>query len=156
MDFDGGAAVGAGLIAGAVMSVLLYMGVGMMPRQMKMNLFLMLGTMMVRDRSIAYVAGAMMHGMMSIAFALVHVALFNAFDLESSLAAWGIIFGLAHWVVSGMGLAMTPTMHPLIRKGEMDAPGAFALSYPAMTAMGFLMLHVVYGILVGAFYTALT
>ncbi len=44
MSFDGGAAIGAGLIAGAVMSVLLYMGIAMMPRQMKMNLFLMLGT----------------------------------------------------------------------------------------------------------------
>ena len=44
MSFDVGAAVGAGLIAGAVMSVLLYMGIAMMPRQMKINLFLMLGT----------------------------------------------------------------------------------------------------------------
>ena len=156
MDFDGGAAIGAGLIAGAVMSGLLYMGIGMMPRQMRMNLFLMLGTMMVRDRSMAYLAGATMHGAMSVAFGLVHVALFNAFDLETSLAAWGIIFGLVHWLASGMGLAMVPTMHPLIRRGEMDAPGAFALAYPPMTAVGFLMLHVVYGILVGAFYTALT
>ena len=32
------------------MGVLLYMGIAMMPRQMKMNLFLMLGTMMVRER----------------------------------------------------------------------------------------------------------
>ena len=31
MSFDVGAAVGAGLIAGAVMSVLLYMGIAMMP-----------------------------------------------------------------------------------------------------------------------------
>ena len=74
MDFDVGGAIGAGLIAGAVMGVLLYMGIGMMPRQMKMNLFLMLGTMMVRDRSMAYVAGAMMHAVMSIVFGLIHVA----------------------------------------------------------------------------------
>ena len=44
MIFDVGAAVGSGLVAGAVMSLLLYMGIAMMPRQMKMNLFLMLGT----------------------------------------------------------------------------------------------------------------
>ena len=42
MNFDGGASVRAGLIAGAVMSGFLYMGIGMMLRQMKMNLFLML------------------------------------------------------------------------------------------------------------------
>jgi len=52
MSFDVGTAVGAGLIAGAVMSVLLYMGIAMMPRQMKMNLFLMLGTMMVGNKAL--------------------------------------------------------------------------------------------------------
>ncbi len=156
MDFDTGAAVGAGLIGGTVMSMLLYMGIGMMPRQMRMNLFLMLGTMMFRDRGMAIVAGGMMHAMMSIAFGLIHVAFFVAFGLESSLVAWGILFGVVHWMISGMGLGMLPMMHPLIRTGEMDAPGAFALSYPSMTAMGFFMLHIVFGILVGAFYTAFT
>ena len=138
------------------MGALLYMGIGMMPRQMKMNLFLMLGTMMFREPSMAYVAGAMMHGMMSIVFGLIHVAFFTAFDLETSLAAWGILFGLVHWMVTGMGLGMMPVMHPLIRKGEMGAPGAFALNYRSMTAVGFLMLHVLFGILVGASYAALT
>jgi hypothetical protein len=37
MEFDAGAAVAAGLIAGSAMSVFLYMGIGMMPNQMRMN-----------------------------------------------------------------------------------------------------------------------
>ena len=37
MELDAGAAIAAGLIGGGVMSVLLYMGIGMMPNQMKMN-----------------------------------------------------------------------------------------------------------------------
>ena len=156
MEFDAGAAILAGIIGGVIMSVILYMGIAMMPRQMKMNLFLMLGTMMVKDTKMAYIAGGMMHIGMSVVFGLIHVALYEAFGLESALVAWGVLFGLGHWVVSGMGLGMVPMMHPLIRNGQMDAPGAFATGYPAMTAMGFLMLHVVFGILVGAFYTAFT
>ena len=35
MSFDSGAAVVAGLIGGTAMSALLYMGMAMMPRQMK-------------------------------------------------------------------------------------------------------------------------
>ncbi len=155
MSFDGGAAVGAGLIGGAIMSAVLYMSIAMMPRQMKMNLFRPLGTMMFRDGPMAYAAGAMMHVMMSIVFGLIHVALYTAFGLESALVAWGTLFGLVHWLVSGMGLGMVPVMHPLIKRGEMQSPGAFALGYPSMTAMGFLMLHILFGILVGAFYTAL-
>ena len=156
MEFDAGAAIGAGLIGGAAMSGLLYMGIGMMPRQMRMNLFLMLGTMVFRDRGLALVAGGMMHAVISIAFGLVHVAFFVAFGLESSFVAWGILFGVVHWTVSGMGLGMLPMMHPLIRTGEMDRPGAFALSYPPMTAMGFFMLHIVFGVLVAASYSAFT
>jgi len=154
MDFDGGAAVGAGLIAGA-MSLLLYIGIGMTPRQMKMNLFLMLGTMMFPPGGMAYVAGAMMHAMSSVAFALIHVAAYSALGLESALVAWGVAFGVAHWVVVGMRLDMAPIMHPFMRRGEMGAPGAFALGYPGMTAMGFFVLQIVFGVLVGAFYTAL-
>ena len=169
MNFDTGAAIGAGLIAGAAMSLLLYLGIAMMPRQMKMDLFLMLGTMVTGTRAVAagagattevnkpvaYLAGAMMHAAMSIAFGLAHVAVYAAFGLESALAVWGVLFGLAHWLLSGVGLAMVPSIHPLMKNGQMAAPGAFALNYPAMTAGGFFMLHVIFGVLVGALYTAL-
>ena len=156
MDFDAGAAIIAGLIGGAVMVVPLYMGIALIPNQMKMNLFLLLGTMMMfRGGMMAYAAGAMIHAVMSIAFALIHVAVYIAFDLETELAAWGVLFGAIHWVIVGMGLGMMRFMHPLIRSGEMDDPGAFALKFPAMTAMGFFMLHIVFGVLVAVFYELL-
>ncbi len=141
----------------------------MMPRQMKMNLFLMLGTMMVGNNALAsaseatvvsnkpmaYLAGAMMHGAMSIVFGLIHVVFYNALGLESELIAWGLLFGFVHWLISGMGLSMVPAMHPLMKRGQMETPGAFALSYPPLTAMGFFILILVFGIVVGALYGAL-
>ena len=120
-----------------------------------MNLSLMLGTMMFRNQGMAYVSGGMKHAGMSIAFGLIHIAVFAAFDLETSFAAWGVLFGLVHRIASGMGLGMVPMMHPLMKSREMDAPGAFALNYPPMTAMGFFMLHILFGVLVGAFYAAI-
>jgi hypothetical protein len=155
MEFDLGATIIAGLVAGGVMSTILYMGIAIMPEQMKMNLFLMLGTMMLPTGAMAYVAGAMMHAVASIVFAVIHVALFQAFGLESALIAWGVLFGVGHWLISGMGLGMVPIMHPRMKSGEVQSPGAFALSYPAATAMGFFMLHVLFGVLVGAVYTAM-
>ncbi len=47
MDFEPGWAILAGLVGGAVMAVILYMGIILMPQQMKMNLFMMLGTMVL-------------------------------------------------------------------------------------------------------------
>lgn len=154
MDFNAGAAIGAGLVGTAAMTVVLYMGIAMMPGQMKMNLLYMLGTMMTRNKGAAYLMGAMMHTVMGIVFALIHTGLYQALGLETGLAAWGLLFGLGHWMVVGMGMAMIGSMHPLMRAGELQAPGLFVKNYPAMTVGGFLMLHLLYGLLVGVLYQA--
>ena len=150
MDYP--ATIWAGLVAGGAMTAVLYMGIFMMPGQMKMNLLYMLGSMMFRERVMAYMSGAMMHAMLSITFALAHVGLYQAFDLDDDLALWGLAFGAVHWVIVGMMLGMMPMMHPRMKAGTLAAPGAFAMSYPMATAMGFLMLHLMYGVLVGVFY----
>ncbi len=155
MDIDLAAAILAGLVGGTAMSMVLYMGIVMMPTQMKMNLSLMLGTMMFPIGAMAYVAGAMMHLVASIVFAIIHVALYQAFGLESVLIAWGVLFGVGHWLVVGMGLGMVPIMHSRMKSGEVETPGVLALNFPAATAMGFFMLHVLFGILVGAVYEAI-
>ncbi len=152
MDFEPGYAILAGLVGGTVMAVMLYMGIAMLPQQMKMNLFTMLGTMVLPAGAAAFVMGAMVHAGMSVAFGLAHGAVFAVADIESSEAAWGLLFGLVHWAGAGMALGMLPLMHPRIRGGELDAPGFYALSYPPMTALGFLMLHLVFGVIVGALY----
>jgi len=43
-------------------------------------------------------------------------------------------------------------MHPRIKDGELENPGPFAL---AMGPMGFLMLHLLFGVAVAALYEAL-
>jgi len=154
MDFEPGWAILAGLIGGAVMALILYMGIFMLPKQMKMNLFMMLGTMMLPVGTMAFVMGAMIHAGMSVVFGLIHGGVFAAADIGSAQAAWGLLFGLVHWAVVGMALGMMPVMHPRMRSGEIDAPGFYALSYPPMTAMGFLMLRLVFGAIVGALYGA--
>ena len=154
MSFEIGAAIAAGIISGTIMVAILYMGIAMMPKQMKMNLFLLLGTMAFPSGAMAIVAGAMMHAVNSILFGLAHVGIYQAFGLETQLAAWGLLFGFVHWVVVGMMLWMMPMLHIRVRSGEIEAPGAFALNYPAMTAAGFLMLHLLFGLLVGVFYQA--
>lgn len=152
MDFEPGYAILAGLIGGTVMAALLYMGILMAPQQMKMNLFAMLGTMVLPAGTAAFLMGAMVHVGMSVILGLAHGAVFAVADIDSNEAAWGLLFGLVHWVIVGMALGMLPLMHRGIRDGEIDAPGFYALNYPPMTAMGFLMLHLVFGVIVGALY----
>ena len=148
------ATIGAGALSGAVMAAVLYMGIAMMPSQMKMNLLNLLGTMMFREKAMVDMAGAMIHGVMSIVFAFAHVGIYQAFDIESSLAVWGLLFGFVHFVVSGMGMGMMPMMHPGVRSGLVQAPGMFAMNDPRATVLGFFMLHLLFSLPVGVLYDA--
>ncbi len=154
MDFEPGWAILAGLIGGAVMAAILYMGIFMLPEQMKMNLFMMLGTMLLPVGAAAIMLGAMVHAVMSVVFGLIHGAIFAGADIESAEAAWGLLFGLVHWVGVGMALGMLPLVHPRIRDRQIAAPGFYALKFPPMTAIGFLMLHLLFGVIVGVLYAA--
>ena len=118
--------------------------------------FYILGTMMPVsvNKSMAYMMGAMMHAVMGLAFGLAHAGVFRGFEIESNEAAWGLLFGLVHWMIVGMAPGMMGKMHPLMKSGQLAAPGAFATDSPPMTMMGFLMLHLLFGAVVGALYSA--
>jgi len=170
MDFEAGPAVVAGLVGGGVLAAVLYTAMAMMPRHMKMNLFMLLGSMVLPVGVGAFVMGAMVHAVMSAVFGLVHAAVFSIAGIESSHAAWGLLFGLAHWAIAGMALGMLPLVHPRVRYSGrrlvpaagtnphpqelLDPPGAFALGYPPLTVAGFLMLHLMFGAVFGALYGA--
>jgi hypothetical protein len=169
------AAVIGGLIGGAAMIAVLYSMIWMMPSQMKMNLLLLLGTMAVPVGATAYVVGLMMHGMMSVAFGLIHGGILEASGVESVGAGIGIgvLFGFVHALVVGVVFGMMPLLHPRMRplhgkllpamaalspapeEELLDPPGFFGLNYPPLTVMGFFMLHIMFGIIVGATYGGL-
>ena len=128
---------------------------GMFPSQMPMNLIHMMGTRMTRNTMGAYVMGTVMHFGAGIIYAIAHTALYLAFGLESQLLLWGILFGVVHYLVAGMGMGMMGVMHPRIRAGEMAAPGPFVRNLPMVAVVGFPMVHVVFGLVVGVMYEAL-
>jgi hypothetical protein len=136
MDYDIVAAIVAGLVATGVMLPIMYI----------------MGSMMSRSSGPLYLMGFMMHFGMGVIYAIVHTSLYQAFGLESELLVWGLLFGAVHWVVASMG--MMGSMHPRIRDGELAAPGAFLKNYPMMSVVGFLMLHLIFGLVVGSVYEA--
>ena len=54
-----------------------------------------------------------------------------------------------------MGMGMMGAGHPLIRDGELAAPGPFLKNYPMMSVVGFFVLHLVFGLVVGGVYEAM-
>jgi len=173
---NAGIAVLGGLIGGGAMIAVLYPMIWMLPRQMKMDFLKIVGTMVVPAGPAAYSAGLTIHVMMSAVFGLVHGGVLTGLDIESAGAGAGAgaLIGFAHAAIAGAMLGVMPLMHPRMRPVHpklvpafagggsispdeelLDPPGFFGLNYPPLTIMGFFMLHIMFGLIVGVTYGAL-
>lgn len=173
VDFDVLAALVAGLAATVVMTLMMTMagraGMTDMP-----SMPLVAGSMVSGDRQTATMIGTVMHYIVmgAVAFGLGYAALFTALDED----AWwlGALIGLGHGLLVGvMAMPMMPAMHPRMSESpgaqdatgdsgavgtdpqgqvRLTAPGVLGKNWGAMTPVGMLMGHVVYGLLVALIY----
>lgn len=60
----------------------------------------------------------------------------------------GLVFGLVHWLLFSLVMALSPNLHPLI-PSEIYPPGLFAINYGVITSLSALGLHLIFGYIVG-------
>jgi hypothetical protein len=124
----------------------------------RLDIPLMLGTIVTEDPDRARVAGFVIHLAIGQIFALFYVAGFAALDRSD----WwlGASFGLGHAVVALTVLVpLLPGIHPRMaseRAGPdstavLEPPGLFARNYGAATPIVATAAHVVYGAVLGLF-----
>ncbi|WP_412063347.1 hypothetical protein [Rubrivirga sp. IMCC45206] len=138
----------AGVVGGAVMSVLLFVG-----RLLGMDVSIesMMGTMFLEPGTLAFVVGLVMHLMLSGLIALAYAWGFETITKRAS-AGLGAAFSVVHVLVAGVVMgAMIPAVHRLIPE-QMAGPGYFLSNHDAMGVAAFVMLHLVFGAIVGAMY----
>ena len=138
----------AGAVGAAVMSLFLWMARTMMG--IPANLETMMGTMVADPSTTAWLIGFMIHLMLSGAIALRY-----AWGLENVThrSGWltGVSFSVIHIVIAGVFMGVIPMMHPRM-PNPISPPGAFMANLGTMGIAAFVMLHVVYGAIVGAMY----
>lgn len=154
MDWQGWATFGFGATV-ALTAVLVAAQLGGLTR---MDIPMMLGTVVVEDPDKARVVGSLIHLANGQVFALFYASAFAALG-ESSW--WlGAIFGALH----GFGaltliVPLLPAIHPRMaseRSGPADhnvlePPGLFGLNYGRQTGVVTLVAHVLYGAFLGIF-----
>jgi uncharacterized membrane protein YagU involved in acid resistance len=125
----------------------------------RMNLPYLLGSMMTPSRDRAQLLGIGIHLVDGWLFSLIYVAAFHAWHQ----ATWwrGALIGLVHggFVVTA-GLWMLPGLHPRMASEEhgptvvrqLEPPGFLGLNYGSQTPVSILISHVIYGLILGAFY----
>lgn len=144
-------AIWAGLVGGVAMSVL--MTVARKMGLVDANMARYEGCMITRryEGADTYVAGLVMHLVLSVLVAFVYAW---AFALLWEQASWtlGLVLGLGHWAIAGIMLPVMDRMNPCVRDGRIEGFGAFGSGRGAMMIAGFLMSHLAFGALVGWIY----
>ena len=125
----------------------------------RMNIPFLLGTIVTPDRDRATLLGIALHVVNGWIFSLIYVLAFHAWD---GPAWWkGAAIGAVHatFVLVALMPAL-PGMHPRMaseRRGptvvqQLEPPGFLALHYGRRTPISVLLAHIVFGIILGAFY----
>jgi uncharacterized membrane protein YagU involved in acid resistance len=126
----------------------------------RMNLPYMLGTMITPNRDRAKWIGALIHFANGWVFSLVYVAAFHAWDM----ATWwlGALTGLVHasFVLTVL-MPVLPGMHPRMANEQygptvvrqLEPPGFLALHYGIQTPISVVIAHLVFGAVLGTFYS---
>jgi len=129
-------------------------------RLTRMNLPYMLGTMFTPNRDRAKVVGFVFHLLNGWIFSLVYVAAFDAWGRATWWA--GAAIGLLQAVfVLTVVVSLLPSFHPRMaseQKGptvtrQLEPPGFLALNYGYQTPVSVLLAHLIYGGILGAFYS---
>ncbi len=126
----------------------------------RMNMPYLLGTMVTADRDRAKAIGIALHLVNGWLFSLVYVAAFEV----TGLATWpfGAAIGLVHGAfVATVALTFLPGLHPHMASEHqaptsaplLEPPGFLGLNYGPQTPISILLSHLVFGLILGAFYT---
>jgi hypothetical protein len=125
----------------------------------RMDLPFLLGTAFSRDRTRAKALGFGLHFVAGQAFAAMYYAVFVAIDE----ASWwlGAAFGLVHgaFVATALVSTLLPIVHPRMGTPDtgadssplLEPPGFLLLNYGPSTPLVTMVIHVVYGAIVGEF-----
>ena len=120
----------------------------------RMDLLDLLGSMVAPVGSKASRAiGALIHhangALLAIAWAY-GVALMGLPANWLTALGWGVIL----WILALLMMSTIGAVHPAIRRGDQEDPGPGATNFGAMTPVGSLMGHLVYGLVLGVAYQA--
>jgi hypothetical protein len=139
-------ALAAGLLGGAVMLAFQF---GVTARIRGFDFLLLWASLMALEgrRSI----GVIVHFLVSAAVAVLYAMGFAVADVSDAGWAWGLVGGVVHWLAAGSFIG--------VNGGDPDrlrVPGPFGMRLGAAVTLGFLVAHLVYGLVVGVAYFSLS
>ena len=134
-----------GVLGAFIMSVLLVLMRWSGLTQFNISMFL--GSMLTQEFTPStWVVGFIWHLFNGGIFGLIYAGVFKG--IGNANAGKGTLIGFVHWLIFSAIMAFSANIHPLI-PSELEEPGFFAINYGAVTAIGALCLHLVFGYVIG-------
>ncbi len=147
-----GAAILAGLIAGAIMEGPVYLQKAMgLP--VKQNIFRTWGNMFGLRGGSGYVVGMMFHEVLAAGIAVLYALFFKLIGVEGNLLLWGLVGALIHYTLAGPVVKMLPSIDP--ETGEVGKQGFAYRNYGALDVATSFIGHMSFGLLTAVFYALL-
>ena len=147
-----------GFVATVVLTTLMSASQGL--RFTRMSIPYMLGTIFTPDRDRAKLIGFGLHVADGWLFSLLYVAAFQSWHRATWWLGAGI--GLVHAAfILTAGMRILPGLHPRMASEQhgptaapqLEPPGFLGLNYGIRTPLSVLAAHLVYGAVLGAFYS---
>ena len=129
--------------------IVIQIGAATIARAASFDLLLMWARFLALPDSRA--AGLVVHLGLSCAIAAVYALAFGLAGVSDAGWAWGLTAAGIHWLVAGLFLGAVPDAE---RDGP-SGPGPFGMRVGAGFPVGFLIAHLVFGVVVGVVYVAL-
>lgn len=147
-----------GLVATTVLTTIMQAGMGL--GYTRISIPFIVGTMFTGDRDLANVFGFIAHAVMGWVFSVVYALAFDSWHRATWWLGAGI--GLVHGLAVLLAvMPVLPGFHPRMASEHrgpepthgLEPPGFMALNYGRHTPELTLVAHVIYGAIIGAFYT---
>ena len=129
-------------------------------RLTRMSIPYMLGAMFTPSRDRAKLIGFGVHLLNGWLFSLLYVAAFQAWGRATWWAGMAVGFAQAAFVLTA-GMRLLAGLHPRMASEQqgptvmrqLEPPGFLALNYGYQTPISVLIAHLVYGLILGSFYS---
>jgi hypothetical protein len=147
-----GAAIVAGLIAGAIMEGPVYLQKAMgLP--VKQNIFRTWGNMFGLRGGGGYAAGMIFHEILAAGIAILYALFFKLIGVEGNLWLWGLVGALIHYALAGPVVKMLPSIDP--ETDEVGTQGFAYRNYGALDVVTSFVGHMSFGLFTAVFYALL-
>lgn len=138
-------AFGYGVLGAFLMSALLALARWSGLTQFNLSMFL--GSFITQEFTVGtWVLGFVWHLINGGVFAVAYCSIFKASG--GATTGKGTLLGFVHWLIYSLIMAVSSDFHPLI-PSEIVEPGFFAINFGAFTAISGLVLHLIFGYIIG-------